>query len=1098
MAKWIGQHAKSPPASSHMELIKRTTLHYQAGTSDKIYEIDLCRLSDDRYVVNFRYGKRGKSLKDGTKTKQAMPQAEADRIYSRLISAKLAEGYQRVTDISGSASATPQIPDNPQHQAVLDRLVNRNDRNWPLERAIWRAGELQIRAATPFLLELLGTGAPLRDYCIAWSLGWCGDTNTIAHLQDLYEDTTRPEFIRHIAWDAAYKLADAQTREEMRSPKIAQLPTDLQTAVRNSDPDAFAATLTPYLQTPIYPEIQQFQTDLNNLSWWDWNIREEDVKAEAIETVRTFPEPLRSQLLSQISQPLDLRSQYYRFNSALAEAVKTFLYAAAGSHFSLFTTLYQIDTPTVRPALLRHLRTTPLTHPTFQSFRQIFKLAEYRRDREVYSICAYRFDIASAQNYADAYNRPTRDYMRRRVWRLLSQWGEVGDRAYIDFAVAILLQFTDADGGQPSTTVRYRWMSNPWRRLEYRHDWDSFAPCFTFGHILYQHSSRYELLSSGKAWRCREAYKPGDAPPSDREEAFPELWNQHPEALLQLVSESGCHRVHQFAAKALRDCPQFCAEMPIETLLHLLRQPYAETVELGFEWARSHYNPDRPDLELIQALVECLSGAARTQAQDWIAANPSEFLQETHLLATLATSIYEDNRTFALRFLQVPILPADTAHVLIGRIIAQLLVLETSQADIAIDIGITLLSVFAPQLRAIGLPVIRDLLDRPLPEVQSIGVRLLLNHNTPAAELPPDLIESLIESPYEAVRSLGIQLFDRLPDDRLLSAYDLLLAMVTAKQPDLRSAVRPILGRLAASYPEFASQLAAEAIELLFVPEKYEGVHADLMGLLRQDLPGWMSGIDRAMAMRLLRAKSPRVQELGGLALAENYAIWATQLTTVELVQLASSDILAVREAARTSIGHAFDSIRGDRSQLLSAVRLLEAKWEDSRDFARHLFSTFQPEEWAPELLVCICDSTREDVRRFGRDLAIGHFQPEYGEEYLLKFSEHPSADMQEFVTNYLENYARDNCDRLRQLVPYFTTVLSQVNRARVAKDRVFAFLNAEAVKSVEAAQIVADILTRQSLTIAKGDKSKIIQMMVAIGQKFPDVLNLRHDNYRV
>jgi predicted DNA-binding WGR domain protein len=1071
-----------------MELIKRTTLHYQAGTSDKLYEIDLCRLSDDRYVVNFRYGRRGKNLKDGTKTKQAMPIAEADRLYSRLVSSKLAEGYQRVTDLSGNTSATPQIPENPQHQAVLDRLVNRNDLNWPLERAIWRAGELQIRAATPFLLELLGTGTPLRDYCIAWALGWCGDTSTIAHLQDIYEDTTRAEFIRCIAWDAAYKLADAPTQNQMRSPKIAQLPADWQTAVRDGDAAALAAALTTHLQTPIYPEIEQFQEWLYTLSWWDWSIRPEEVRSQIVETSSTFPEPLRSQLLSQITQSFSVSTFRYGSQKNLYDPGQDFLYAAASRHFGILITLYQIDAPAIRPVLLQHLRTTPLTHPNFQSFRQLFKLAEYRRDWEIYSVCAYRFDTSSPKNFASAYNQPTRNYMRRRVWRLLSEWGTANDRTYIDFAVAILLQFTDADGGEPSTTVRYRWISNPWRRLEYHHHWDVFASCFAFNRILYQHSPRYELLPNGKAWRCREGYKPGDPPPPDREEAFPALWEQHPEALLQLVSESCCHRVHQFAVKALRDCPQFCAAIPIERLLHLLHQPYEETVELGFEWARSHYNPDRPDLELIQVLVSCPSAMARTQAREWIAANPPAFLDDTHLLATLVTSVYADNRTFALRFLQVPILAADTAHVLIGRIIARLLVLEVEQAEMAIDIGITLLSVFASQLRGIGLPVIRDLLDRPLPEVQSIGVRLLLNHNTPAAEFPPDLIESLIDSPYEAVRSLGIQLFDRLPDDRLLLAYDLLLAMATAKLPDLRSAVRPILARLATNHPDFASQLATEAIELLFVPEKYDGVHADLVGLLRQDLPGWMSGIDREMAMRLLRAKSPAAQELGGLALAENYTLWVTQFTTAELVQLANSDILVVREAARTSIGHVFDLIRGDRQELLSAMRLLEAKWEDSRDFARHLFSAFQPEEWTPELLVCLCDSTREDVRRFGRDLAIGHFQPEYGWEYLLKFSEHPSADMQEFATNYLENYARDRCDRLHQLTPYFITILSQVNRARAAKDRVFAFLNAEAQKSAEAAQIVAEILTRQSLTISIGDRANMIQMMVKIKQKFPEI----------
>ena len=48
-----------------MKLIRRTVLVYREGSSDKIYEIDLCEVGPTAYVVNFRYGRRGSRLKEG-------------------------------------------------------------------------------------------------------------------------------------------------------------------------------------------------------------------------------------------------------------------------------------------------------------------------------------------------------------------------------------------------------------------------------------------------------------------------------------------------------------------------------------------------------------------------------------------------------------------------------------------------------------------------------------------------------------------------------------------------------------------------------------------------------------------------------------------------------------------------------------------------------------------------------------------------------------------------------------------------------------------------------------------------------------------------
>jgi hypothetical protein len=230
-------------------------------------------------------------------------------------------------------------------------------------------------------------------------------------------------------------------------------------------------------------------------------------------------------------------------------------------------------------------------------------------------------------------------------------------------------------------------------------------------------------------------------------------------------------------------------------------------------------------------------------------------------------------------------------------------------------------------------------------------------------------------------------------------------------------------------------------------------------------------------------------QELGGLVLNANSANWTHEFQTSEIVKLANHEIFSVREAAREMFLQILNRIRSNTQEMLAAVRLLEAKWDDSREFAHRIFkANFTAEDWTPEVMVSICDSIREDVRQFGRELVTRTFQQSYGQEYLLKFSEHPSADMQLFATNYLENYAVNNPDRLRELTPYLVSVLCRVNRGRVAKQRVFAFLDAEAQKSAEAAQIVAEILTKQSVTMAIGDKATAIQTMLKIHQLYPQI----------
>jgi broad specificity polyphosphatase/5'/3'-nucleotidase SurE len=67
-------------------------------------------------------------------------------------------------------------------------------------------------------------------------------------------------------------------------------------------------------------------------------------------------------------------------------------------------------------------------------------------------------------------------------------------------------------------------------------------------------------------------------------------------------------------------------------------------------------------------------------------------------------------------------------------------------------------------------------------------------------------------------------------------------------------------------------------------------------------------------------------------------------------------------------------------------------------------------------------------------------------------------------------------------------TVLSQVNRGKLAKQRVIDLLRRAAARSHEAAAIVAPILERQSATRAITQQQPLIAAMVDLRARFPDI----------
>jgi len=76
-----------------MKTIKQTLLHYQKGTSNKVYNVYLVQISSSEYLVNFEYGRFGSTLREGSKTSSPVTIERAEKLFDSLVVSKINKDY---------------------------------------------------------------------------------------------------------------------------------------------------------------------------------------------------------------------------------------------------------------------------------------------------------------------------------------------------------------------------------------------------------------------------------------------------------------------------------------------------------------------------------------------------------------------------------------------------------------------------------------------------------------------------------------------------------------------------------------------------------------------------------------------------------------------------------------------------------------------------------------------------------------------------------------------------------------------------------------------------------------------------------------------
>ncbi|SFK55764.1 hypothetical protein [Methylorubrum salsuginis] len=1008
-----------------MRLVRKAALHLREGTSDKVYEVEL--VENDavegpaRFLVNTRHGRRGASLREGTKTAQAVSAEAAQKIFDSVVVSKLNGGYRRTDLPAGDLPPAAAMPEG-RDGVLLARLAACRRERWSERdraRLLWRIGQLRIAAATPALIALAAELGPAQaPYTLVWALARAGGEAARPALNDIAAGSDSV---------ATRDLARFALATEAPAQADADLPDAVARAAGAGDVDGLCDAL--------------------------------DALA--------FSKPAR---VGPALVALGRRAR---------------------------------REPGLHAALCAAIPRLPARPPYLIGLRRLFKQAEMADDSGLFAATAYRFETAEPMYWrgpnhvyvperrqslprdslrygSDAslgLSTATHDYLRRRIWRALRKRGEVGDPAFAAMAADYLLSLRPEDlKPRQAWTSWVRRPGQAWGRE--RRAYGPLGHHWTASQLLYRNAPG--ASPRPKSLRFVETAEPD---PESRDEAFPDLWSARPDLALRLAVETEIAPVAMLGVRVLRaDASAREALTPAE-LGRLLAAPVTSAQRLGFDTARDRLARGAAAPDLLAALIAARLPEARDLALQRIETDPTLPWSHESLAFALLTSPEPGVAAAVVRLADRGV-PTAAATALGARLTAWLATMPpvpdaTAQAAIgAVRAGLAALR------PAHDWPLAPDsvmpLLRHPAPEVVAAGLDLLTRSGTEADRLPPDLWDALIGSDSETVQAAALRLLARSDDARLAAQAARVLAVASGPSPALRVAARPLVVRLASLDPALAERLARDLIDTLFRTAPDEAYPGDIVALLTEAMPGPLAALDPGTVWRLAQGRAKGAQLLGGSVLVER----PPGLFSVrQIARLGGHPHVAVRRWAMAA--YEAEPARF-QAQAEDAVLLIESDWPDVTAFARAHFETWPEAAWTPAALAIVTDSVRPEVLAFARTLLRSRLRPGDAEAQLLRLLEHPSPSMHLLVTEMLTEAAIASEAAFARLIPLARIVMLQVLKGRVAKDRMAAFLRAQAVGHRERAERLLPLFSDLSLSGTARDRAAAILALRDIADAHP------------
>ena len=1098
-----------------MKLIKQSKLFFKEGNSDKVYEIDLCQLSDTEYLVNFRYGRRGANLKEGTKTPAAVDINKAESLFSALEKEKRGKGYQSEAEVFVELPTINVTKPTSIEETILLRLqdavekTNSFKTEWKTSRVIAKASSLNLTDAVPFILKLSSRGDEMQLYSSLCALIKFEAADAEEFFKSYALSTKQKAYIRNMATEGWIALAKKKNAtQEIAQLLLERLPLDIKTDIESNNTKALEADLIKYSTN----KDVKFFSDLYLLA-------------------NFYPSIL----------PI------------IQDTIAT--WTLTPPYFKYIRSLYKLA------QVRKDYKTIALLSYRFETEKQMFNrtasLSDGYYTHQYIESLQRSIDISKEFKKPDsrlAFSQFTKRFLQKNSLYTLLDLGKSGNaQDYLRLAVSILLQYKETDYKASETRPLMEYGEYNWNEKKYYFTIGAFPECYnlllltnilfgndksrTLQNNLNYLTDKYRVKSNSYYYRPESSVRidennnavevannkssePTSAfsflknlfgkkkateeqtnteskivketieEPKDQK-LYPEYWDTMPQAYIQLLMQAQMNIIHEFAYSNLikrNDYQQMLERLDINTIVSLLNSPFSVPSEFGFDALLKKEAEFVDNPQFIVNILDSKSYRVVEWAKKQIENHTISYFDNLDFVTELIFKSNENVNDWIYNLLKQPLFTQDRVQALLGKVVVDMIAREDTEENNALAkvIYSRILLIAKDHLQKISWGIIEQLVSSPLKANILLASHITQQKATEQTieSIPFSLIQLYLQSDIEEVRKNGTDLLAMFPrsyyEGNINKLFDVIADNI---YPDIVTNVLQIVDRVITQVPPTANDAMQRIVYILVRKETFEGMHQQIISFANNKLKSvFNTALQPKNVVKILFSQY-RSPQLFGFDILKNYPA-ISEFSIAQIVALASHELMIVRQWSWNYFKNNVDRIKYEKDK---ALGILDSRWDDTREFAFYYFkNNFEEQDWTPETLISITDSIRTDVENFGRELITKYFNNENGLEYLTRLSEHPSMNIQVLVTNYINKYASGRADVIADLDHYFRSLLTRVNKARVAKNRVFKFLENEALSNPDLATIILPIIDDISAQSTIQDKATCIHILARIKNAYP------------
>ena len=1039
-----------------MKTIKKTLLHYQKGTSNKVYNVYLIEVSSGNYLVNFEYGRFGATLREGSKTSIPVDLIKAQKIYDSLVVSKMnkdyviKEGYdstkqeekkekktltpqeykdflverlKKVGEIENSEHITKSIANGATgfkaiHSTVTTTMhtiskLKRVD-NYQVSRLIYRAGELKIEEAKALILSIYELNTNEDNafyYAVTWALGRYRDDSLRPIFESLREKLDNAS--KYIVEESLLLLEDEREVQHIRTLSYAM----------------------PYA---LSLQSQNFKS--------------------SIEQIRT----LSSMIKDTYTHYKEADAWYNDEKKKIKKELMVLLKQADELYLKLYikSTVSLFD----REVFLTIISLIPITEFNFSLYRRLYKMAEFREDQVVLGalvtlIESKKLGCYNTYDYSKGdYKKSigcSKEYFKKRSFRYLNDISIYDEDAYIDFATSILLSVNSYPNiFKPFRVDWYDYSS--WQR-KYK-IYDAFATHITFMKILYGGGTRYMLEPKRKQWEIANKGIKNE----HRPEMFSELWDKHVDKVVEILSKSRILEVQNFAFNVLKENKEALNSIPLEVLLKMINLEHEEARTFFFEVLKKRYSKTK-DEKIISVFLLSKDTNIIDFVLDIVTLD-IELLMKNRLFI----EILERGEQYSFDRVSLLVAQVKNPRIIVEDIFLLLINNELPFKSIK-NRAIKVLTYLSKEVRSEDIE--RLMVEDDLTERHKLGAYLIRSKGFEHLDIPLALKEKIAHYHDSEMLATTIYLLGKLSDEELMSANEMLVSFIYHSEISVHTEARKIIQRLGVN-PEYGRVFLQGIVEHSFASRSDE-VTTNIEQTVK-NLEKSYKSINSDQLYRMLIAKSKLAVRLGGLIL-KSYK--STDFSVVQWARLAKNPNKNIRVWAYDAY---MKNKRMVEESMPKSLMIFDTHWEDTRTFACGYFESIN---LSSNDIIVIADSNYHDIQLFAkRMIKQGAFDSNI---LLSKLSQHPARTIQKFITDLMLS-GMDN-EQLLKMERFFNTLLHSVNSNRIAKTRVMQILN-KRLENKEIAQMYGRLASHHSASMVWADKTVYVEAMSYINEAYKDI----------